>query len=230
MSKTFTASFLIQLFVFIILVPFLPILITWRWNWLEAWIYALVSILGYIISRVLVAQKHPDLLTERAKMAQHADAKSWDKVLFRLVVLGGAIMPLVAGLDMREGRSNFDFNVGWKFAALLVMLLGHALGTWALIENRFFSGVVRIQTDRGHHVVDGGPYRWMRHPGYVGGLLAAFGTPILLDSLWTFGVVALYTIILVIRTSLEDRTLQAELPGYAEYTQQTPYRLIPGIW
>ena len=90
--------------------------------------------------------------------------------------------------------------------------------------------MVRIQTDRGHHVVDSGPYRWVRHPGYVGGLLAAFAIPILLDSLWTFGVVAVYTIALIIRTSLEDRTLQAELPGYAEFTERTRYRLFPGIW
>ena len=90
--------------------------------------------------------------------------------------------------------------------------------------------MVRIQTDRGHHVVDGGPYRWVRHPGYVGGLLSAFATPILLDSLWTFGVVAVYLIITIIRTALEDRTLQAELPGYVEYAQRTKYRLLPGIW
>ena len=199
-------------------------------SWLEAWLYALLAIFGFIISRILAAKRHSDLLAERAKFAKHADAKSWDKVLARLVVLGGAFLPLVAALDVRNGWSDFQFSWAWKSVAFIIMLLGYAIGTWALMENRFFSGVVRIQKDRGHHVVDGGPYRWVRHPGYVGGLLAAFGTPILLDSLWTFGVVAVYTAILVLRTSLEDRTLQAELEGYADYAQRTRYRLLPGIW
>lgn len=229
-KKTFTPGVLLQTFVFVILLPFLPILITWNWGWIEAWLYALLAIFGFIISRILAANRYPDLLAERAKFAKHAGAKSWDKVLARLVGLGGAIMPLVAALDVRDGWSGIYFNWTLKIFALLIILLGYVIGTWALMENRFFSGVVRIQKDRGHHVVDGGPYRWVRHPGYVGGLLAAFGTPILLDSLWTFGVVAVYTAILVLRTSLEDQTLQAELEGYADYTQRTRYRLLPGIW
>jgi len=230
MSKTFTPKVILQLFVFIILMPFLPILITWDWGWLEAWLYALLAIFGFIVSRILAAKRHPDLLAERAKFLEHEDIKSWDKILSRLFGLGGALTPLVAGLDMRAGWTASEFSLGWKIIALILIILGYVIGTWALMENRFFSGVVRIQKERGHHVVDSGPYRWVRHPGYVGGLLAAFGTPILLDSLWTFGVVALYTAILILRTALEDRTLQAELPGYAEYVQQTRYRLFPGIW
>ncbi len=229
-KSSISLSTILQMFVYILLVPFLPILITWNWSWVEAWIYALIGVFGFVVSRILAAKRHPDLLVERAKFAQHDDAKSWDKILVRLVVLGGAVMPLVAGLDMREGWSDFQFTWGWKSGALFVMFLGYVIGTWALMENRFFSGVVRIQTDRGHHLVDGGPYRWVRHPGYVGGLLAAFATPILLDSLWTFVVVAIYTAILILRTSLEDRTLQAELPSYVEYTKRTRYRLVPGIW
>lgn len=229
-KKTVTPGVILQVFVFIGLLPFLPILITGDWGWLEAWLYALLAIFGFIISRILAAKKHPDLLTERANFAKHVDVKSWDKVLSRLVGLGGAILPLVAALEVRDGWTEFQFSLGWKIFAFVIMLLGYVIGTWALMENRFFSGVVRIQTERGHHVVDGGPYRWVRHPGYVGGLLAAFGTPILLDSLWTFAVVVVYTAILILRTSLEDRTLQEELPGYAEYTQRTRYRLLPGIW
>lgn len=229
-KKGVPPSTIILMLIFILLVPFLPILITWDWGWVEAWLYALLAIFSFIISRILAARRHPDLLAERAKFMQHEDIKPWDKILSRLLGLGGALMPLIAGLDLRAGWSDFQFGWGWKSVAIFVILLGYAIGTWALMENRFFSGVVRIQKDRGHHVVDGGPYRWVRHPGYVGGLLAAFGTPILLDSLWTFGVVAVYTAILVLRTSLEDRTLQAELDGYADYTQRTRYRLLPGIW
>ena len=230
MEKTFTPKVIIQVFVFIVLIPFLPIFITGDWGWLEAWIYALINIFAFLISRVLAFKKHPDLLKERAKMTEHDDAKSWDKVLSRIVGLGGGLMPLMAGLDIRGGWSNYAFSWGWKSVAILVIVLGFAFSTWALLENRFFSGVVRIQTERGHHVVDGGPYAWVRHPGYAGALFAYFAIPILFDSLYTFGVVTLFAIVLIIRTSLEDRTLQAELPGYAEFTKRTRYRLFPGIW
>ena len=114
--------------------------------------------------------------------------------------------------------------------ALVLILLGYAFGSWALMENRFFSGVVRIQTERGHHVVSSGPYAIVRHPGYAGALLTYFATPLLLDSPWTFLPVIVMAIVLVVRTVLEDRTLQEELPGYKEFTQKTRYRLVPGVW
>ena len=90
--------------------------------------------------------------------------------------------------------------------------------------------MVRIQTDRGHKVVSSGPYRWMRHPGYAGALLTYLATPFWLDSRWTFLPVIFIAIVLGIRTSLEDKTLQAELEGYREYARRVRYRLLPGIW
>jgi protein-S-isoprenylcysteine O-methyltransferase Ste14 len=99
-----------------------------------------------------------------------------------------------------------------------------------LIENRFFSGMVRIQTDRGHHVISSGPYRWVRHPGYTGALLTYLATPIFLDSLWAFFPVLLLTMVLVIRTRLEDRTLHQKLDGYRDYASRVRYRLLPGVW
>jgi protein-S-isoprenylcysteine O-methyltransferase Ste14 len=112
----------------------------------------------------------------------------------------------------------------------VVILAGYAWGSYALIENRFFSGVVRIQTDRGHHVITGGPYAWMRHPGYAAALLTYLATPFFLDSIWTFIPAIFLTVVLVIRTSLEDKTLQAELPGYRDYAGRVRYRLLPGVW
>ena len=117
-----------------------------------------------------------------------------------------------------------------KLFALVLILVGYAIGSWALMENRFFSGVVRIQVERGHQVVTTGPYRWVRHPGYAGALLTYWLTPVLLDSLWTFLPVAAMTVVLIIRTALEDRTLTSELLGYAEYAGRTRFRLLPGIW
>jgi protein-S-isoprenylcysteine O-methyltransferase Ste14 len=230
MNKVLSARVIMQVLVFIVLVPFLPLLLSGHWGWWEAWVYALIGVLGFFVSRVLVARRHPDLLAERARFMGHKDAKPWDYLLARLVGLGGAFIPLVAGLDARYGWSGEDFKLAAELVALVLTLVGFAFASWALMENRFFSGVVRIQKERGHHVIMTGPYRWLRHPGYAGALVTYWATPVLLDSSWTFIPVALLTLVLIVRTALEDRTLQAELPGYKEYARITRYRLLPGIW
>jgi protein-S-isoprenylcysteine O-methyltransferase Ste14 len=117
-----------------------------------------------------------------------------------------------------------------KILALIILLAGYALGSYALIENRFFSGMVRIQADRGQQVVSSGPYRWVRHPGYAGALWSYLAMPLFLDSAWAYLPVVFLTIVLVIRTALEDRTLQDELQGYRDYTKRVRYRLLPGVW
>jgi len=146
-----------------------------------------------------------------------------------LVGLGGGLIPLVAGLDALCDWS-LTFSLPVKIVSLVMIVVGYALGSYALIENRYFSGMVRIQDDRGHHVVSSGPYRWIRHPGYAGALLTYLGTPVFLDALWAFLPVVFMTIVLVIRTELEDTTLQDRLEGYRDYAQRVRYRLLPGIW
>jgi protein-S-isoprenylcysteine O-methyltransferase Ste14 len=214
---------------FIVVVPFFPLLISQRWDWWEAWVYAILAILGFAISRALAARRHPDLLVERARFLKHQDAKPWDKLLAPLVGLGGGLIPLVAGLDMLFGWSP-SFNPLVKLFALLLILAGYALGSYALIENRFFSGMVRIQTERDHRIVTSGPYRWMRHPGYAGALVTYLATPFFLDSTWAFLPAAFLTLTLVVRTGLEDQTLQSELEGYRDYAWRVRYRLLPGVW
>lgn len=214
---------------FIVVIPLLPILISRRWDWWEAWVYAGISIMGFAISRILAARRHPDILAERAKFLQHEDAKPFDKILSPLVGLGGGIIPIIAGLDeLFQWSPGFSLTI--KIMSLIIILAGYTLASYALIENRFFSGMVRIQTDRNHEVVSGGPYRWVRHPGYAGSLITYPFIPLLLDSEWTLIPAVLLVIILVIRTYMEDNTLQQELPGYADYAQKVRYRLIPGVW
>jgi protein-S-isoprenylcysteine O-methyltransferase Ste14 len=227
--RAFTIRSVILMLFFIVVIPLLPLLISGQWSWWQAWAYALIAILGFIISRYLARQRHPDILAERARFLQHADAKSWDKVLAPLVGLGGGLIPLVAGL---EARFNWPptFSLLVSIVSLVILVAGYVLGSYALIENRFFSGMVRLQVDRGQHVVSTGPYRWMRHPGYAGALMAYIATPLLLDSYWAFLPVLLLAVTLVIRTALEDRTLQEELAGYREYASRVRYRLLPGVW
>ena len=220
---------IVQLLFFIVLIPFLPLLISWHWDWWEAWVYAIIGILGFAISRMLAARRHPDLITERARFLRHEDAKSWDKLLAPLVGLGGGLVMLIAGLDALFGWSP-TYSLPIKIVSLVIILAGYVLGSYALIENRFFSGMVRIQTDRSHQVVSSGPYRWMRHPGYAGALLTYLATPLFLDSRWAFLPTVFITILLVIRTALEDRFLQDELEGYRDYVKRVRYRLLPGVW
>lgn len=228
-KRTFTLKVIIQLLIVVVLMPMLPLIISGAWNWWEAWVYAVTATASFILSRALAAKRHPDILAERARSMQMKDAKPWDKVLSPLMAFGSVFILAVAGFDRLFSWTE-PFPPLIELAALAILLLGFALGTWALMENRFFSGVVRIQTDRGHHVVTTGPYRFIRHPGYVGALWTYLTMPLFFSSLWAFIPAVLTLVVIVIRTSMEDATLQNELPGYKEYAQKTRYRLLPGIW
>lgn len=228
-KRTFTLKIIVQLLIVVVFIPLLPLLISGDWAWWEAWTYAVTAVLGFILSRVLAAKRHPDILAERARSMEMKDAKPWDKFLAPMMAFGTVFILIVAGFD-RLFSWTAPFSLPLKLAALIILILGYVLGTWALMENRFFSGVVRIQTDRGHHVVTTGPYRFIRHPGYVGGVWTYLAIPLFLDSLWAFIPAALTLIVTIIRTSMEDAVLQNELPGYKEYAQKTRYRLFPGIW
>jgi protein-S-isoprenylcysteine O-methyltransferase Ste14 len=136
---------------------------------------------------------------------------------------------ILAGLDVRfEWTAQMPLTL--QIAALVIAALGYALGTWAMAANAFFSKVVRIQEDRGHAVATGGPYRYVRHPGYTGTIASELATPIMLGSLWALIPGGLAALLFVIRTALEDRTLHEELDGYRDYARRVRYRLLPGIW
>jgi protein-S-isoprenylcysteine O-methyltransferase Ste14 len=117
-----------------------------------------------------------------------------------------------------------------QIAALTLCVLGYALVVWATASNAFFSQIVRIQFERGHMVATGGPYQYVRHPAYLGAILYELAVPVLLASWWALIASGVSAILLILRTALEDRTLQAELPGYVDYARQVRRRLLPGIW
>ena len=211
------------------IIPLLPILISGRWGWWEAWVMAALFILVFIVSRALAARRSPDILKERANYGQHKNTQPWDKWLSPLVAFGSVFILLVAGLDARYHWSA-GFSLAVEMVGLALILAGYVLGSYALIENAYFSGTVRIQAERGHKVVSSGPYGWVRHPGYLGSLMASLGMPLLLDSAWAFIPVVIFGIFFIIRTRLEDRFLQGNLAGYREYAQKVHYRLLPGIW
>jgi len=224
-----TPRLILQLLIVVLLIPLLPILISGRWSWWQAWVYAGISTLGFVLSRSLAARVHPDLLAERARFAEHQDAKEWDQVLARLMGLGSGLVPLAVGLEHRFGGAA-SYSVVVELVGLALILDGYILGTWALVANRYFSGMVRIQYDRGHRVVSQGPYQIIRHPGYLGALITYLGTVLFLDGRWAFITVALLAAVTVIRTALEDQTLRQELDGYQDYAEKVRSRLIPGVW
>jgi protein-S-isoprenylcysteine O-methyltransferase Ste14 len=199
-------------------------------DWPMAWLYMGLSLAGFAVSRLIVWRNNPDLLRERGQMMDHEDTASFDRVLAPLLVLvGPTLIGVVAGLALRFGWLPV-FSLGLMWAGAVLLVLGHAFGSWALVVNRFFSGVVRIQKERDHHVVTSGPYAIVRHPGYLSVCFSYLGMVLMLGSPWALIPYALELAVLVARTALEDRLLQAELPGYREYAQQTRFRLIPGIW
>lgn len=202
---------------------------TTKWN--LAWVYSISTIALTVISRIFMIRKFPDLAQERASHRQVEGVKAWDRVLGAIVGLfGNLAILLVAGLDKRLGWSAaVALPISWG-AVVIGVGVGFLLGSWAMLENRYFSAVVRIQEDRGHTVCTTGPYRLVRHPGYAGALLFYILTPFILGTLWALIPAALTVAALVIRTALEDKTLQEELEGYIGYTQETRYRLLPGIW
>ena len=201
-------------------------------GWWQAWGYFLLIVAAGLGGRIWAERRHPGLTAERQNTEKMQSAKAWDKVLAPLMALTvGFPFPLVivAGLDHRYGWSP-AFPLWLIVLGFILISLGYAFAAWALAENRFFSSVVRIQTDRGHVVCDSGPYRFARHPGYAGNILALFGIVLALGSVWTLIPAAVASIIAVIRTVLEDQTLQEELPGYRDYARRVHYRLIPGIY
>jgi len=199
-------------------------------GWWQAWVYSLLIVAAGVGGRILAEWRHPGLLAERQNIEKLQDAKVWDKVLAPLMALSiGFPLVIVAGLDHRFGWSPV-FPLWLIVLGFFLIALGYAFAVWALVENRFFSTVVRIQTDRGHVVCDSGPYRIVRHPGYAGNILPLLGIVLALSSLWTIIPAAVALVIAVIRTALEDQTLQEELPGYQEYARRVRYRLFPGIY
>jgi len=95
--------------------------------------------------------------------------------------------------------------------------------------DKFYGRVVRIQKERGHHVIADGPYHYLRHPGYLGQIIFSLASALALGSLWTLIPSGLFAALLVVRSALEDRTLQEELEGYKEYAQRVRFRLMPRI-
>lgn len=198
-----------------------------RLDWVMGWALVGIYAVWTGANALILIPTNPELLAERA--ARKKGTKTWDMVLLSIVGLSTMAKYIIAGLDVRYGWTA-QMGLALQIAALVVAAMAYALGTWAMAANAFFLMVYCIQEDRGHVVVSGGPYQYVRHPGYAGVMAFELATPIMLGSLWALIPGGLSALLVLVRTALEDRALHKELPGYAEYARQTRYRLLPGIW
>jgi protein-S-isoprenylcysteine O-methyltransferase Ste14 len=218
---------LVQTGVFVLLFAASLFFSAGRLDWGMAWLYVGILVVNQVVLAIALLPSNPELLIERARNKGPRDR---DRVLAGIMALFGPMATLiVAGLDWR-GDGASPIPPALQIVAVLVVVAASLLTIWAMIANRFFYGTLRIETDKGHTVTTTGPYRIVRHPGYAGAILFQLATPFMLDSLWSLIPAMLTTCAIVVRTALEDETLQDKLGGYQEYAAQTRYRLLPGIW
>jgi protein-S-isoprenylcysteine O-methyltransferase Ste14 len=217
---------IIQIFVSVLVMGVVLFLSAGRLDWPAAWIFLGFYVLVILTLGVWAMRQHPDVVNERGKLE---NIKSWDKALMIIYTVMLFVLLVVAGLD--AGRFGWSvMPIALQVVGFIALAFAMAGTYWAMATNPFLSTVVRIQDDRGHYVVTSGPYRYVRHPMYAMMFFMYSGIALELGSWWALIPAVVIVIVFVIRTALEDRTLQAELPGYAEYAQHTRYRLVPGVW
>lgn len=195
--------------------------------WFRGWLFFFVAIAMRIPVAMYLRRVNPEVIA--ARVNRHEGTKGWDRLLVGFLI--SAIISILPLAALDDGRYHWHPVPWWVCGIGYVLVTAGMAGvTWAVSVNKFFEVTVRIQTDRGHKVIDTGPYAIVRHPGYVASCLLFLGMPLALGSLWALIPAVFSCLILVVRTILEDRTLLAELPGYGEYVQRVRYRLIPGVW
>lgn len=216
-----------RMVVFLALNTVILFLIAGDWHWSGAWWFLGLQLINGLLKGILLIAARPELQERRKKPGEGTQA--WDKVLAPLMSASALIISLVAALGYRFAGS-WNVALWLRILAVVVATGGYLITLWAMRRNAFFEGSVRLQDDFDHQVVSDGPYRLVRHPGYLGVTLYNIAVPVVLGSVWGFVGVGLYFIILIWRTTLEDRFLRENLPGYDEFAQQTRWRLFPGIW
>lgn len=198
------------------------------WNWPLVWIYLAFNCILLGINGVLLGRYNPEVIVERSRMRR--DAATWDKWLSLLYgIFGMLLIPLAIGLSRRFAWPG-ETSLPATFGGFTLLALGNMLAVWAMIANKFFALQVAIQRERNHTVAVGGPYAIIRHPGYGGFILSALASPLIFQAWWAFLPAGFTILVIIVRTALEDRQLLRDLDGYSDYSRNTRFRLLPGIW
>ncbi|MCA9928322.1 MAG: isoprenylcysteine carboxylmethyltransferase family protein [Anaerolineales bacterium] len=195
-------------------------------KWAAAWVFVIISVLNTLTIGIYVAWRNPELINERGRKSDKT--KSWDKIFSAVFAPMIFLTPITAGFDFRFSWSDMPMII--TILAYIGVMPGLILPYWAMLANKFLVTTVRLQEERDQYVVQNGPYRFVRHPMYTGAVLTYLTMPLALGSWWALIPGGIAIVSIIVRTALEDKTLQNELPGYTEYAKNTRYRLIPGLW
>lgn len=198
------------------------------WQWPAAWSFLLFMILLGLGGGLWLIRIDPALFEERMRPVVQQGQPTADRVFIAMFLTAALLWLIVAGLDQRFGLSQM--TVGVRIAGVALALIGIAISFRVLRENSFAAPVIKIQHDRGHHVIDTGPYHLVRHPMYSGAILFFLGTSLWLGSWWSIALALIMAVLFAWRTTVEERTLRAGLPDYPDYTARVRYRLCPGLW
>jgi protein-S-isoprenylcysteine O-methyltransferase Ste14 len=198
-----------------------------RLDWAAGWIFLLLDAAGQTVTALILRARNPSLMGDRASVRGKRDL---DRILAGIIALWGpAVICIVGGLDARLGWRP-EITPALQLAGFAAAAAGSALTVWAMASNRFFYGVIRIAKEKGHAVCDSGPYRIIRHPGYMGAIVFDLAAPLILNSVWALLPAAVTVTAIAVRTAMEDRALQAGLEGYREYAGRVRSRLVPRVW
>lgn len=221
------AAWIIRMAIFLSVSSAILFFIAGDWHWSGGWWYLGLQIINTTLKGFLLIAGRPELQERRKKPGK--GTQNWDKVLSPLMALSTLIISLVSAIGYRL-TGQWEVMLWLRILAVIIATGGYLLTLWSMRKNAFFEGSVRLQSDYDHQVVSDGPYRVVRHPGYLGLTLYNFMLPLIMESSWGFVGVGYYFIILIWRTAFEDRFLLENLPGYAEYADKIHWRLFPGIW
>ena len=224
MSRTKAILYTVGSPLTLVALVFLPV---GRIAWIPGWVFIAFLVAVFGLSALPLVHANP--MIYRARSRFQPGTRKWDLVLLAVLFLAMIAEIPIATLD--AGRMGWTAVPQWVVLVGYVLLTGGiAVTTWAQAVNPFFEPGVRIQKERAQQVITSGPYRFVRHPGYAAAIAMFVGMPLALASWWGLLPAALAIALLILRTGLEDRLLQAELSGYAEYVRRTRYRLVPGLW
>lgn len=218
---------ILQIYLSLILQAVILFIAAGHLNIPRVWFYVCLSFGYFTISGLIIIKINPEIINQRGQ--KHKGTKTWDKVIMTLFLSMTFIVFLIAGLDVgRFGWSSMSAQ--YSIIGSVIYIAAAMFAQWAMVVNPHFEPTVRIQKDRNHKVITTGPYKIVRHPGYVGAILLTISIPLIIGSIFALIPTGIIFLLFIIRTELEDKMLHSELNGYAEYAERVKYRLIPGVW
>jgi protein-S-isoprenylcysteine O-methyltransferase Ste14 len=197
-------------------------------RWPAAWVFLATMAVISLSAGSWLARTDPELLAERMRLTAKDEQPAADKLF--VLVIGGAFLIWFVAIGLDHRISGSDFPIVSQALGLALLLVSTVFIMWVMRENSFAAPLVKVQHERGHHVVSTGPYAWVRHPMYSGAVLFFIGIALLLGSAWGLAASPLFAVLFGIRAGIEERTLIAGLPGYDDYISRVRYRLLPGVW